>query len=561
MTCLKLFLVLIGSLWGTVSFLWGADRGDDVPPKIAFNRDVRPILSENCFACHGPDKNKRKGDLRLDMKDGGAFEAHEAKTPIVPGNPGSSELYRRVDASDPDVKMPPPKSEKKLTGRQVAILKKWIEQGAAYQPLWSFVAPERPEAPQVADRAWPRNAIDRFILARLEKEGFKPAAEAAKTTLIRRLTLDLLGLPPTPAEVDAYLNDASPDAYEKVVDRLLASPHFGERMAQEWLDAARYADTHGYHIDSGRDMTRWREWVIDAYNQNMPFDQFTVEQIAGDLLPSASLQQKIASGFNRNNMINFEGGAVPEEYETAYCIDRVNTTGTVWLGLTVACTQCHDHKFDPLTQKDFYRLFAFFHNVPENGLDGAKGNAAPLLSTPTVDQQRQLDAIASQIKTLQERLAAASTEVDAAQAEWEKQRGVSSAVHWTTLKPAELKSTGSATFSQADDGAIRVTGTNAARDTYSIIAPDDLTESDGDSSRSIAGSLPRRWRTGKIDQWQHRDDRLPNRGGDGRRFGGDASKTGDSLGRFQPERLHDLQRDRCGSTIRLGDFSRGRQTA
>src|SRR5207249_7901412 len=237
--------------------------------------------------------------------------------------------------------------------------------------------------------------------ARLEAEGLRPSPQADKATLIRRLTLDLTGLPPTLAEVDTFVADASPDAYEKVVDRLLASPHFGERLAVEWLDAARFADTHGYHIDSGRDMTRWREWVIHAFNRNLPFDQFTIEQLAGDLLPGANVEQRVASGFNRNHMINFEGGAVPEEYHTAYIVDRVNTTGMVWLGLTVNCCQCHDHKFDPLTQKDFYRFYAFFHNVPENGLDGSKGNAAPVLRAPTKQQQQQLAELTTAIQNLE----------------------------------------------------------------------------------------------------------------------------------------------------------------
>src|SRR5205807_256483 len=244
--------------------------------------------------------------------------------------------------------------------------------------------------------------------------------EAPKAALLRRVTLDLTGLPPTLKELDAFLNDSSPDAYEKVVDRLLANPHYGERMALEWLDAARYADTHGYHIDAGRDMTRWRDWVIDAFNKALPFDQFTVAQVAGDLLPGASLSQKVASGFNRNHMINFEGGAIPEEYHNAYLVDRVNTTSTVWLGLTVACAQCHDHKYDPITQQDYYRLYAFFHNLPENGLDGARGNAAPVLKAPTRRQQQQLAELDAAVKEVEQRLAAPSPEGDAAQAAWEK---------------------------------------------------------------------------------------------------------------------------------------------
>ncbi len=447
-----------------------ADEGA-IPETIGFNRDVRPILSENCFACHGPDKNKRKGDLRLDNKEGGAFVNHDGAVPLVAGNPQASDLYRRVISSEPDVVMPPAKSGKKLTPRQIQVLTKWIAQGAAWQPLWSFIPPQSPPLPAVVNARWPRNSIDRFILTRLEKEKLLPSAEADKATLVRRVTLDLIGLPPTPAEVDAFLADPAPDAYEKVVDRLLANTHFGERMGMDWLDAARYADTHGYHIDSGRDMTRWREWVIDAYNHNMPFDEFAVEQLAGDLLPNATLEQKIASGFNRNNMVNFEGGAVAQEYQTAYCIDRVNTTSTVFLGLTVACAQCHDHKFDPIAQRDFYRLFAFFHNVPENGLDGAKGNAVPVLPTPTREQQQRLDALAASVDQMENEFLAVDPVIDAAQAEWESRAGAAETVKWAALVPVRMKSTGAAAFEKRPDGSIHVGGTNAAADTYQLVAP------------------------------------------------------------------------------------------
>ncbi|HEY2589637.1 MAG TPA: DUF1549 domain-containing protein, partial [Tepidisphaeraceae bacterium] len=351
------------------------------PQKIQFNRDIRLILSENCFACHGPDKNHRKADLRLDMENGGAFALHKDHFPIVAGKTDKSELFRRITARSADDKMPPPDSGKKLSAKQIELMRRWIEQGAAWQPLWSFIAPQRPALPDVRDAAWCRNPIDRFILARLDAEGLHPSPEADKATLVRRLYLDLLGLPPTPEQVDEFLKDQSPDAYEKLVDRLLANPHFGERMALDWLDAARYADTHGYHIDSGRDMTAWREWVINAFNNDMPYDQFTTKQLAGDLLPHPTVDDKIASGFCRNNMVNFEGGAIPEEYHAAYIIDRVNTVGTVWLGLTVGCCQCHDHKFDPISQKEFYQFYAFFNHVPENGLDGQHGNAVPFIKT------------------------------------------------------------------------------------------------------------------------------------------------------------------------------------
>jgi mono/diheme cytochrome c family protein len=365
---------------------------------VDFNRQVHPILSENCFQCHGPDDRQRKAKLRLDRKD----DALGHGAVVVPGHADRSDLIDRLTTDDPARRMPPAKTGKHLAPRQIDLLRRWIDEGAKWNRHWAFVKPERPRLPSVQNRGWVRNPVDAFILARLEREGLSPSPEADRATLIRRVTLDLTGLPPTPAEVDAFLSDPAPDAYEKLVDRLLASPRYGERLALDWLDAARFADTHGYHIDSARDMTRWRDWVIRAFNDNMPFDRFTVEQVAGDLLPSATVEQQVASGFNRNHMINFEGGAIPEEYHTAYLIDRVNTTGMVWLGLTVGCAQCHDHKYDPLTQKEYYQLFAFFHNVPENGLDGRNGNAVPVLPVPTPEQRQRLDRLAAEIKELEQ---------------------------------------------------------------------------------------------------------------------------------------------------------------
>jgi hypothetical protein len=414
-----LVLVPIGAVLATW-LLPGLAAAAKTDTKIAYNRDIRPILSNNCFKCHGPDAKERQADLRLDVRDEALRPNESGRRAIVPGKPASSALVRRIFSTSETFVMPPPESNKKLTAAEKELLKRWIEQGAEYQNHWSFLPPQRPSLPKVANATWPRNVIDYFILARLEAEGLRPSPEAGKTTLIRRLTLDLTGLPPTPAEVDAFLADPSKDAYDKLVDRLLDSPHYGERMAVDWLDAARFADTHGYHIDSGRDMTRWREWVINAFNRNLPFDQFTIDQLAGDLLPNATLPQRIASGFNRNHMINFEGGAIPEEYHTAYIVDRVNTTSTVWLGLTVACAQCHDHKYDPITQKEYYQLFAFFHSIPENGLDGSKGNAAPVLKIPTPEQQERLDRLAAAIKEIEERLAGPLPHCDGAQAEWEK---------------------------------------------------------------------------------------------------------------------------------------------
>jgi mono/diheme cytochrome c family protein len=394
------------ALWRAAASVAVAGSPAKAALPIDFNRQIRPILSENCFGCHGPDEKERKAKLRLDLKDGAFGQLRDGGHAIVPGKSAQSALIERITATDPSERMPPPKSNKHLTAEQIDLLHRWIDQGAKWSEHWAFVPPRRPTLAAVKDTAWPRNAIDTFILARLEKEGLRPAAEADAIRLLRRVTLDLTGLPPTPAEVDAFLGDAHPGAYERAVDRLLASPHHGERLAVDWLDAARFADTHGYHIDAGRDMTRWREWVIAAFNRNMPFDQFTVEQLAGDLLPGATLAQKIASGFNRNHMINFEGGAIPEEYHTAYLVDRVNTTSTVWLGLTVACTQCHDHKYDPISQRDYYRLYAFFNNVPESGLDGAKGNAAPVVKVPTPQQQEARARLDTAIQQIQKQLTA-----------------------------------------------------------------------------------------------------------------------------------------------------------
>jgi hypothetical protein len=389
---------------------------------VEFNRDVRPILADACFACHGPDKAKRKAGLRLDTEEGAAKV-------LAAGDPAKSELFRRITAKDEDERMPPPKSGRALTAAQIEALRLWIAEGAKWQKHWSFIPPARPPLPVVKNSTWSRNGIDRFILARLEREGLAPSPEADRTTLLRRATLDLTGLPPTPAEVDAFLADASPDAYEKVVDRLLASPRFGETMAARWLDAARYADTNGYQSDGERTMWRWRDWVIDAINANIPFDRFTVEQLAGDLLPGATLDQKIATGFNRNHRGNGEGGIIPEEYAAEYVVDRVETTATVWLGLTLGCARCHEHKFDPISQKEFYQVFALFNNVPENGRAIKYGNSPPFIPAPTRRQQEHLAELDREVTAAEKRFAAMEKESAAAQAKWE--RMVSPAERWT----------------------------------------------------------------------------------------------------------------------------------
>ena len=365
---------------------------------VDFNREIRPILSDNCFKCHGPDEKMRMAKMRLDETEG-LFVDRGGYKIIVPGNSAQSKIYQKISSPNAALRMPPVYSGKSLTPRQIELIKQWIDQGAKWETQWSFVAPKRPPVPEVKDKAWVRNPIDSFVLARLEAEGLKPSEAADKATLLRRVSFDLTGLPPTPAEVDSFVADKSPDAYEKRVDQLLASRHYGERMAMEWLDLARYSDTHGYHIDSLRQMWPWRDWVIKAYNQNMPYDQFTIKQLAGDLLPNATLDDKIATGFNRNNMINFEGGAVPQEYHAEYIIDRASTTATVWLGLTMGCARCHDHKFDPIRQKDFYQMVAYFNTIPERGLDGFLGNADPVLPLPTAAQQHRLDEMNAQLRS------------------------------------------------------------------------------------------------------------------------------------------------------------------
>jgi len=402
----------------------GPTTGADAQPeKVDFNRDIRPILSDACFHCHGPDKAKRKADLRLDTEEG-------ARKVIEPGKLDDSDLWHRISTKREAKQMPPPKSGRKLTASQVDLLRRWIEQGAVWQKHWSFIAPVRPEVPKVKNGTWVRNGIDPFILSRLEREGLAPSPEADRTTLIRRVTLDLTGLPPTPAEVDAYLADQSPEAYEKVVDRLLASPRYGERMAMRWLDAARYADTSGYQSDGERFMWRWRDWVIDAFNKNQPFDQFTVEQLAGDLLTNPSLEQRIATGFNRNHRGNSEGGIIPEEFAVEYVVDRVETTSTVWLGLTMGCVRCHDHKYDPLKQKEFYQLFAYFNNVPEFGRAIKFGNSPPYIKAPTPAMTKQLAALNTKLDHAQKSYAALAPKVAEAQAAWEKDLDRSRPMQW-----------------------------------------------------------------------------------------------------------------------------------
>ena len=386
---------------------------------ISFNRDVLPILSDKCFHCHGPDSAKRKAGLRFD-READAKKKSDGHAAIVDGKPAESELIRRIFSKDAEEKMPPAKSGRDLTPAQAEMLRKWIAEGAKWEKHWAFAPPTRPPLPTVKDPSWPHGAIDAHILARLEKAGLRPSPQTDRATLIRRMSFDLTGLPPAPAEVDAFVRDASPDAVEKLADRLLASPRYGERMAWRWLEAARYADTNGYQTDAERDMWRWRDWVIEAYNRNLPFDQFTIEQLAGDMLPKPTLDQRIATGFNRNHRGNAEGGIVPEEYAAEYVADRVETTSTVWLGLTLGCARCHDHKYDPFTQREFYQLFAFFNNVPEKGRAVKYGNSPPYIQAPTAEQRKQYAILEQRVRDAARKVEDTRPVADAAFSKWKK---------------------------------------------------------------------------------------------------------------------------------------------
>jgi hypothetical protein len=392
--------------------------------EVKFNRDVRPILSDKCFACHGPDAQNRKTPLRLDTAEGASVALAGGGKAIVAGDPSVSVLIERVTSDDPIRRMPPSyEGRDKLTDREIGVLERWIEQGGEFEGHWAFVAPTRPLAPDVGYPNWVRNPIDAFVMRGLERASLEPSPAADKARLIRRASLDLTGLPPTPAEVDAFAADSSPEAYEKVVDRLLRSPQYGERMAIDWLDAARYADTNGYQSDGVRSMWRWRDWVVQAFNENLPFDKFTIWQLAGDLLPNPTQEQILATGFHRNNRTSGEGGIVEEEFRVEYVADRAETTGTVWLGLTVGCARCHDHKYDPILQKDYYSLFAFFNSVPERGLVYNFGNDGPQIAAPTREQKAKLEALTEEAKKAHEEWMALESKVAKAQREWERSFG------------------------------------------------------------------------------------------------------------------------------------------
>ncbi len=436
-------------------------------PPVNFGRDIQPILSENCFHCHGPDAKHREADLRLDT-----FAGATAAGAVKPGQSADSELILRILSSDPGEVMPPPKSNLKLTEVQKQLLKRWIDEGAQYSKHWSFITPVRPAVPMVPATVRIQNPIDAFVAARLVQENLVPAAEADRIKLLRRVTLDLTGLPPTSEELDAFLADTSNDAYEKAVDRLLESRRYGERMVWEWLDAARYADTNGYQGDPTRAMWYWRDWAIEAFNKNMPFDQFTIEQLAGDLLPNPTREQLIATGFHRNHMINGEGGRIAEESRVEYVQDRVETTGTVWMGLTLTCCRCHDHKYDPFSQKEYYQLSAYFNSIDETGANDAGGLANPVLSFAQPEQQKRIDELRAMETAANQARDELDKKVRAAQPKWEQEfaqiLATSAAAEWTVLPASEAKSENGASLKVLEDGSLQVSGANPAQDSFVV---------------------------------------------------------------------------------------------
>ncbi|MEE2842978.1 MAG: DUF1549 domain-containing protein, partial [Planctomycetota bacterium] len=433
------------------------------PEKLQYNRDIRPILSHACFTCHGPDATARKAELRLDVRADALRETESGALPIVPGKATASELIQRISNADLSQRMPP-EGHAALTAEQIETLTHWINQGAEYQQHWAFITPTKVEIPTVKNQSWTRNSIDKFVLARLEQSNLKPNDQADREALIRRVAFDLTGLPPTIAQIDAFLTDKQDTAYETMVDQFLESSAYGEHMAKYWLDLARYADTNGYQYDTERTQWVWRDWVIHAYNANMPFDQFTIEQLAGDLIPDGTPQQQLATGFNRNHGITIEGGIISEEYRVEYVMDRVVTTGAVWLGMTVGCARCHDHKYDPLSQTEFYQMLAYFNQVPEKGNSGFDPRAT--IASPLAAKQNQtLDA-----------------EIEALRAELEKPRDVTSElekwartlhdekVQWHVLTPDSTKSSGESTLTLLNDHSVLASGANPAKDTYEITA-------------------------------------------------------------------------------------------
>jgi hypothetical protein len=478
MSRLLFVCVVAGLSWA------GAAHARAATGKVDFNRDIRPIMSDTCFHCHGFDAHSRKGNLRLDLREEALKAGKSGETAIVPGQPEKSEIIKRIFATDEDDVMPPKSANKDLTPVQKELFRRWVAEGAEYQGHWAFSAAKRPEVPKLpAGKFTAHNAIDHFILARLAEEKLSPSPEADRVTLIRRVSMDLTGIPPTPDEVDAFLANQSPKAYEQLVDRLLASPRYGEHMAARWLDSARYADSNGFQSDTRRHMWRWRDWVINAFNRNLPFDQFTIEQLAGDLLPQATREQIVATGFNRNHRLNGEGGRIVEEWFAETVIDRVETTGLTWMALTLNCCRCHDHKYDPISQKEFYQLFAFFNSNNENGVlddfGGAGrtrrgGNSRPVLLLPSAEQELRIAKLEQAVAAAEAGVTIAKKELPAAQASWEpkfRSQMQGNIKAWTALEPKEVRSDGGAIFVKQADGSFLATGINPPFDQYLTVAP------------------------------------------------------------------------------------------
>ncbi len=431
---------------------------------VNFVRDVRPILARHCYECHGPDEEHRKAELRLDIPEG-AFAKKDDVAAFVPKNIADSEAFQRIISTDDSQRMPPPKSGKTLTPEQIDILKRWIEQGASWSAHWAFEKPVRPALPEVSDAKWGRNEIDRFVLARLEKDGLKPSPEADRLTLARRVALDLTGLPPAPDLVAEFTRDQSPDAYEKLVDRLLQSSAYGERWSRPWLDLARYADTRGYEKDRSRTIWRYRDWLIDAFNSDMPFDQFTREQLAGDLLPNPTTDQLLATAMHRNTMVNEEGGTDDEEFRIAAVKDRVDTTFQVWMGLTMGCAKCHSHKYDPLPQREYYQFYAFFNQTA----DSDKGDESPTAPTPTKAQAAKLQQLNAEIAALQQRLEMPTAEIQSELAAWEAT--VRAMPVWSRLKAEKMTAASGSAMKLQDDGSVLVEGAGPAKEQYVLNFP------------------------------------------------------------------------------------------
>ncbi|MBM3845037.1 MAG: DUF1553 domain-containing protein [Verrucomicrobia bacterium] len=455
-----------------VGFLIAVSSPAETSPrtKIDFNRDVRPILADNCFACHGPDKAKRKAGLRLDLRADATATLDSGGRAVVPGDPAASLILKLTAAENEEDRMPPKKTGKRLTSGQISILRQWVIEGAEFKAHWAYLSPERPPLPPVSDSTWGKNQIDRFILSRLDKEGLKPSPEAAKHALIRRVTLDLTGLPPTVSELDAFLADSSDNAYEQAVDRVLDSKAYGEKMAMHWLDLARFADSDGYHADVPRSMWQYRDYVIDSFNRNKPFDLFTLEQLAGDLLPNPAVEQRIATAFNRNGMSSTEGGADPDEYMNKYVTDRVNTFGTVFLGSSTACTECHDHKYDPFTQREYYQLYDFFNRIPERGLDNDP--APPFIKLPSSEQSERMAKYTNEIAQLEtdrrKALDRQSDELSNNQRAWETAHRHRIEAGWQPLREITTSAHSGTQLRRLDDDSLLSSSPPVSGESYEV---------------------------------------------------------------------------------------------